>query len=248
MHRRSLSLTLALACLLLAGCGGEKEAREYAAQLAAILKNYQAQVDKHLQAQVDAYNDLARVLDVAATDDAKGISETDRRERSLAFADQLLSMGNSQFEGLTRTQFRETLDAFAKVEVARNRAMVTRDLDSYRRFLEGTQDLEQATADIAQLEKQFADLSKKSGAVDQIKRLAAFGQDVKSRYDRLLCDGSKSEQQELQDQIAALDKQLSDPATKDPEKLKLTAQKTNSQAALKQVNDRIQACPPGASQ
>ncbi len=251
MRIRIKTLSAALLCTLMTGCAGEEQARQYAAQLAAILKSYQDNVDKHLKAQVAAYESLAKALDESASRDVQRTSETDREERAVQLADQLLSASAEEYSSFTRTRFREALGAFAEREFGKNRDMVTRDLDSYRRFLVGTQDLQQEAADVGQLEKQFTDLSKKSGTVDQIKRLAAFGQDVKSKYDKLLCDGSKSEQKDLQDNIAALDKKIADAGTKESDKPNLTAEKAKAQAALQQVNDRLKSlssCSNSSSQ
>jgi hypothetical protein len=235
-------LSLAVLCMLMTGCAGEQEAREYAGQLAAILSNYQNNVDRHIRAQMAAYEQLSRELDDAAIRDAQRSSETEREQRTVQLSDQLLSASPGEFSAFTRTRLREALGDFADREFEKNREMVTRDLDSYRRFLLGTQDLARESADVSQLETQFSDLSRKSGAVDQIKRLAAFGQDVKDKYGKLLCDGSKAEQKDLQDNIAALDKKLTDPGTSASDKPALTAEKTKAQGALQLVNNRLSSC------
>jgi hypothetical protein len=228
--------------VLLSGCAGEEEARQYAAQLAAILTSYQQHVDAQIKAQTEAYDDLFSELDNAALKDQRGQSESERARRTVELADRLLSASEQEYARFTRTRFRETLDAFAEEEFAKNRDIVTRDLESYRRFLAGTQELRQQAAEISQLEKQFTDLSKKAGPLDEIQRLAAFRGEVKSRLDKLICDESKTEQKDLQDNIVAANKKLNDSATPDSEKLLLAADKARAEAALSQVKSRLAGC------
>ncbi len=237
MRSRRNLLPVTMLGLLAAGCGGEKEARQYAAELAAILQNYQASVQKHMQEQQTAYEKLAHELDKAEQKDSRGNSDLEREQRVVALADQLLSDSPAQAAAFTRTRLREALEPYAATESAKNREMVTRDLDAYRRFLTGIQDLEKEAADISQLQKQFVNLSKKSGSLDQIKQLAAFGQDVHGKYEQMLCDGSKSEQTDLQSNLTALDTKIA--AASDTDKPALEAAKAKVNADLSKVNARI---------
>ena len=125
MHATHISYILIIIAAVLTGCGGEEQAREYAAQLAAILQAYQNKVESHIKAQTEAYDAIARELDTAARQDVLGNLDTERNERIMTLRENLSS--SDERSKFTRIQLKQALNDYAQSEFSQNREMVTQE-------------------------------------------------------------------------------------------------------------------------
>lgn len=227
-----------LAILGLTGCGGEDVAQKYAAQLAIVLKSYQAQVDKQLAAQVDTYRKLAQDLDTAAGRDVLGSLDTERAEREIALRDQLLDPNPRTRLRATSTSLRGVMLDYAEHEYATNKQVVTAELDGYKRFLAGIQDLQQESINIAQLRKLLEDLSVKKAAWTHMKEVVSFGQSVKDNFDKLQCDAAKADVTRLTHEISGFDEKIKAAQT-DKDRQTLEDAKKSSSDDLKKAQEKM---------
>ncbi|MBL0161560.1 MAG: hypothetical protein IPP47_31490 [Bryobacterales bacterium] len=242
MNRKRYS-SLAIACFCVAsGCGGEKEAREYAEQLAAILKTYQQKVDAQMKTQADAYSQLAKTLDRAEKEDSIGGLDSDRLERVLTLRDELTSIPASDPVPLTASKLRQMLLEYGQIEFSENEKMLTAELEAHNQSLAGVSDLERDATAIRQLRKQLEDLSKGKNVARQIRDAAAFGQQVHREYNRLRCEGAKGQEKDLNEAIGAIKKKLD--AASDDAALKTTQNKL--EAALSAVTAQLAKCSSGS--
>jgi hypothetical protein len=231
--------TLLLLTLALAGCGDET-ARQYAAQLAEILKSYEAKIDKQMAAQETTYTALAKDLDDAEQRDTSGGQDSERLERELVLRDQLTDPDARRRITMNSTRLRNLISSYVEQDAKLHREQITAEFDAYKRFLASLQDLSQETENVAQLSHMLADLSEKKGVMTRMIELKQFGDQVKQNYDKLKCDGAKAEETRLTAEVAGLTAKAG-AAAKPDDKTALTSAVTKAQADLTAVQTQKNA-------
>ena len=148
MRARTLSSRGAMAtwlvvALMLSGCKGEEEAREYARGLIDVLKTYQAEMLAKSDAEQKAYKALARIYGEAADTDLLASLSTERRERGDRLSDLSLRGSPPSPIGL-----KDMLKDYASRDIDSTRELLLRESDNYDKHLSALNKLAVDTAAI----------------------------------------------------------------------------------------------------
>ncbi len=214
------------ASMLVTGCS-DTVAREYAIQVSATLQKYQESVDEQIRAQLTGYGKIAKILDHAGEQDALGQLETERLESVTKLKDDLLLETPSKRLELNESRLRDALMRYARHDFETNRTSVSQELDSYKRFMAGLQDLDQESANIRILAKLLTDLSEKKGSIDRVKEARQFGQAVQANVTTLQCAGLSAEETDLTAVVKGLADKLATAEKEDLKPLQKARDDTN---------------------
>jgi hypothetical protein len=191
---------LSLAALVLSGCKGEDEAREYAKGLLAVLQKYQAELEGKMAAEQKAYRALVKVYSGAADADMLASLSTDRKERGDRLSE--LALTGKTPGGVT---LRDSLKDYANREIDATHELLLREGDNYDKYLSSLNKLAVDAAAVEQAESAVEALTKKPSLVDEVKSLKEFGSAAKSCLDELTCKS-------LADELKAAKAAQADPA------------------------------------
>jgi hypothetical protein len=227
--RQISALSVLASVVLMTGCS-DAVAQKYAEQLAATLKKYQASVDDQIRVQVTSYDTLAKILSAGAEQDSLGQLETERLEDVTQLKDGLLSANERKRLELNESRLRDRLMAYARHDFDNSRASMTAELDGYKRFLAGLQDLDQDAANITALVKLLTDLSEKRSPAARLKEAGAFAEVVKDNVTKLECAGLTSQETDVSVVVTSLTAKLA--GAKDEDKPTISA-------AIKSANEQL---------
>ena len=240
-------ISVIAASLFVTGCS-DTVAREYAKQVSATLRKYQESVDEQIRAQLTGYGKIAKILDHAAEQDVLGQLETERLESVTKLKDGLLLETPSKRLELNESRLRDTLMRYARHDFEVNRTSVSQELDGYKRFMAGLQDLDQESANLRILAKLLSDLSEKKGAIDRVKEATQFGQAVQDNFTKLQCAALTAEEKDLAAVLAGFDAKLSAPGKEDdPKALQKAKDDTNSRLLAIATAKSDKKCDKGAT-
>ena len=182
MRKATAISMLSAASLVLSGCSGDEEAREYAKGLIAILKTYQTELQGKMAAEQKAYRALVKVYGGAADSDMLASLSTDRKERGDRLAEQAIKGGTPGGVAL-----RDALKDYADRETDATRELLTRESDNYDKYLSSMNKLAVDADAVEHAESAVEVLTKKPSLVDDLKFLKEYGTAAKSCLDELTC-------------------------------------------------------------
>ena len=161
--------------------------------------------------------------------------------------DLLLETPSKRLE-LNESRLRDTLMRYARHDFETNRTSVSQQLDSYKRFMAGLQDLDQESANLRILAKLLSDLSEKKGAIDRVKEARRFGQAVQDNFTKLQCAGLTAEEKDLAAVLAGFDAKLTAPGKEDdPKALQKAKDDTDSRLLAIATAKSVKKCDKGAT-
>lgn len=200
-------LSVLVIALMTPGCS-DKVARDYAKQLAATLKKYQASVGDQIRQQMKSYEQIAKWLEAGREEDTTGHLETERLENVTELKDDLLLVDPRTRLELNESRLRDRLMVYARRDFENSKASMTAELDAYKKFLAGLQSLDQDAANVTSLVKLLTDLSEKRSPVSRLKEAVKFGEAVKDNVNKLQCAALTSQETDIKGVIAELTKKL----------------------------------------
>lgn len=223
---KKLLMTLMLCSLtLLSGCD-DKDARDYAHELAGVLKSYQAEVNQKIKVEQASYKDLASTYAYARQVDVLTTLQNDRLRRAGNLTDALIS-GDTKDAKITPSAIHRLVADYARQDFEATRKMLEEESDGQAEYLASLESLELQAQSLESLTKALEELAKPKSDIKKIKELGKAAREFKDRLDSLGCE-------ELARQIACLNAKLaglSVPTEKDRVKAeidRLTEEMNNS--------------------
>jgi hypothetical protein len=223
---------IAAPMLVLSSCGETKFAETYAARMGEILKTYSDQVDAKIRAEQQSYVDLAKIYDNANVERIKGAMLLERNRRAVATTDRFVrekAALPTQTAQPSRTvawisQIHAEIEQFAELDFQQSQFVFTRELDAYKKSIEGLADMAIEQEGLDELKDTLEVLAKPKSLVERLKAAGEFGCEVNRNF-QLLDTGQK---------IDDLTKAISNES--DAEKKKsLGKQKTDLEAQKKKL-------------
>jgi len=178
----------------------DEDARRLAKEAARVLGNYQAELQKKLDAEETAYRRQAQIESQAQRDQAFAMLEQERIERSRSMALDYLETSKSP------ARWREPLRDYAKADYGVQRQLLLEELDTDSRYLEKIQALEVDKQKIAALKRAFEALAAQPEAVKTAAGLAQAGNETITQFDRMVCAGLAAQIQSKTAEAAAASK------------------------------------------
>jgi hypothetical protein len=174
--RRAAAAALCVALsALTAGC--DDDAREFARQTAALLKQRSAELTRKIDAEVTAYGELATILGNA---ERTVTTTTLRNERN----GRAIGMTADYAEGRRPvSRWQTDLLDYAQVDYTATRELLLAGIDANSRFLQGVQALEIEQAKVDTAAKLLESLEKKPSWKDEVVAVKDFAADVKKAVD-----------------------------------------------------------------
>lgn len=215
--------TLLLLCSLFALTGCDEEAQEYAKQLGTVLNSYQAQVNRKINAEQEAYKSLTTFYAHAQEEDMFFNLALERNKRAREMADEFVSGKKSP---PTASEIRAFLKSYSSYDFDQTRALLENESDASTRFLTNLENLELESQKVESLSKVLEELSKPKRPLRQLKDFASFATQVDKEMQKLVCD-------DLAKEIKCLEKQKgkeTDPKKKEAMEAELTKLKAAFQA------------------
>ncbi|MEO8371109.1 MAG: hypothetical protein ABI806_18135 [Candidatus Solibacter sp.] len=173
---------LSLVSLMLSGCTGDEEAREYAKGLLAILRTYQTELESKMAAEQKAYRALVKVYSGAADADLLASLSTDRKERGDRLSE--LAITGKTPGGVA---LRDALKDYANREADDTHELLTRESDNYDKYLSSLNKLAVDADAVEQAETAVEALTRKPSLIGELKFLKEYGTAAKSCLDELTC-------------------------------------------------------------
>ena len=168
------AICLALSTLT-AGC--DDEAREFARQTAALLKQRSAELTKKIDAEVTAYGELATILGNAERTVTTTTLRNDRNRRAI-------DVTADYAEGRRPvSRWQTDLLDYAQVDYAATRELLIAGIDANSRFLQGLQALEIEQTKVDAAAKLLESLETKPSWKDELAAVTDFAKDVKKAID-----------------------------------------------------------------
>ncbi|MGJ5820092.1 hypothetical protein [Paludibaculum fermentans] len=168
-----------LGALLLTGC--DREAQEFAAKTAALLKEYESKLSQEIGESEKHYQKFAAVEADSAR--RRGIEDDAVARREMAdkwSADYIERVKQAR-------RVREQLLEVAKVQFEINQKRWLSDLDESRIYLEKLEKLQADKEKVEALGKLLGSLTKKQSLVDQGKEIGKFVEATKEELDKKIC-------------------------------------------------------------
>jgi hypothetical protein len=194
--KKLLTAILLCAFAALSGCD-DKDARDYANELAGVLKTYQSEVNRKIGAERASYKDLASTYAYARQVDLYTTLQNERLRRSGELADALLqgekALSPSDIQALVADYARHDFDA--------TRETLEQESDGQAEYLASLESLELQADGIENLSKALQELGKPKSDIKQLKELASAAKQFKEKFDALECE-------DLARQINCLKEQL----------------------------------------
>ncbi|WP_321473561.1 hypothetical protein [uncultured Paludibaculum sp.] len=198
MKKQISASILCTALLILGGCKGEAEAREYAKGLMEVLKTYEAELQGKTAAEQKAYRALAAIYSGAADSNLLASLNTDRKERGDRLADQSISRSTPRGSAL-----QDDLKDYASREIDATHELLTRESDNYDKYLSSLNKLSVDADAVEQAVQAMEVLTEKPSLLGELKFIKDFGVAAKSCLDELTCKS-------LSDQLASAKSDQSD--------------------------------------
>jgi hypothetical protein len=194
---KRLLTAIVLCCLVaLSGCD-DKDARDYANELAGVLKTYQSEVNKKIGAERASYKDLASTYAYARQVDLYTTLQTERLRRSEQLTDALLSGDKT----VSPSDIKALVGDYARRDFDATREALEQESDGQAEYLASLESLELQADGIEKLSKALQELGKPKSDIKRLKELAAAASQFKEKFDSLECE-------DLARQINCLKEQL----------------------------------------
>jgi hypothetical protein len=225
--KRSIHVCLILAASLWSSSCAEKDAREYARKLAALLSSYSQQIDLKLADEEARYVSEAKREEAAIERDAATELEMERLSRAQDAAQQLAA-GSLQPAALLSA----IMPAYAKKDFDQNEALYTKAQDAYTSHLKNLTHLSIEKAKIQALQQALEGLGTEPNLVAQLQEFGKFGSDLKNQINVQTCSAAVDTITARQKSIDALTADIAD-ASKAADKEKNQKKLEIAQADLK---------------
>jgi hypothetical protein len=233
---------LAGSMLVLSGCQGEEEAREYAKGLVAVLKTYQEQLEAKAGGEQKAYKTLAKIYGQAADSDLLASLNIERRERGDRLAD-LAVAGRTP----TGTAILDSLKDYASRDAESTHELLTRESDNYDKYLSTLNRLSVDGDTIENAANALEALTRKPSVLQEVRFLKDFGSAAKGCLDESICKDLANALKAPQANLADPSKVLSDPAKEKARQSALNATITSLKARQKSTGCEMKpSCPMAA--
>jgi hypothetical protein len=181
--RRLFASLLVLAAVTLSGCGGEKEAREYAAKMIPVLDSYQEQLSQKIKAEQASYQELAKTYEQARQDDIKTRLENGRARRSEELGEETAKSDTPP----SLLEIFESLQDYATEDFKTTQTLLQESLDSRAKYLSGLESLEVELQKIKLLKEALTELAKSKSDFRKFKNAADSLLKTHEGFDKLLC-------------------------------------------------------------
>lgn len=193
-----------LAGAILIGTGCDEKARDFALKTKDILDQRSQQLSRKIAAEKAAYNRSATL----AAEDHRMLTDSallnERNERS----DEIAA---DYDEGRKPTSlWRKDISDYARLDNARNRELLTADMDANTRYLDRFETLKIEQDKVDALSKLLASLAAKPSIKDDLARLSGFAEDTKQEFDVKVCKQLKVEKTATDDAGKAATKSYAD--------------------------------------
>jgi hypothetical protein len=243
MKNRTAISILTGSMLILSGCQGEEEAREYAKGLMAVLQTYQGQLQAKAGGEQIAYRTLAKIYGQAADSDLLASLNTERRERGDRLAD-LAVTGKTP----TGTAILDSLKDYASRDVESTHELLTRESDNYDKYLSTLNKLSVDGDTIENATNALEALTRKPSVVKELKFLKDFGSSAKGCLDESICKDLANALKAPQASLADDSKVITDDKAKEQaRKDALNATIASLKARQKSLGcEKNPTCPPAA--
>lgn len=229
--------------LTLSGCDS-KDAREYANELAGVLKSYQVEINKKIAAEQKSYKDLAATHAYARQVDLLSTLQTERFRRAESLTDELLGDGE-----ITPSEMHELVADYANLDFESTRKMLEQESDGQAEYLASLESLELQSENIAALRKALEALAKPKLNIKQLKELGASAKEFKNKFDELQCEELggriaclKTQQAEVDKRTDLSDEQKKTAKEKIQKEIDSLLELTNEQKCDKGKRDKAE-CP-----
>lgn len=215
--RKLLTAIVLCGLAVLNGCD-DRDARDYANELAGVLKTYQSEVNKKIGAERASYKDLASTYAYARQVDLYTTLQTERLRRSGELTDALLrgdkTVSPSDIQAMVADYARQDFDA--------TRETLEQESDGQAEYLASLESLELQADSIEKLSKALQELGKPKSDIKRLKELAAAATQFKEKFDSLECE-------DLARQINCLKAQLKAAKPDEQEKVQAEVERLENQ-------------------
>lgn len=189
--------TAILICSLFALTGCDEKAQEYAKKLGQVLNSYQAQVNRKINAEQEAYKSLTTFYAHAQDEDLFLNLALERNKRAREMAEGYISGQNAP----TTSEIRASLKNYASYDFEQTRVLLENEAEASTRFLANLESLELEGQKVESLSKALEELSKPKKPLKQLKEFVSFATQVDKEMQKLACD-------DLAKQIKCLEKEI----------------------------------------
>jgi len=152
-----------------------------------LLAGYQKAISEQIARQQAAYAAIAQAAEQGRRADIENKLRTERTHRAETMADDFIQRNRPL------THWKDYLLDYAAQDLKANRELLELDSLDGSRFLEGVQNLQIDFDKLQSLDKVLESLNQKKSVLAGLKDLAAVGQDTKTEFDKLVCDGLKQD-------------------------------------------------------
>jgi hypothetical protein len=188
-----------LVCGLLTLTGCDEEAQQYAGQLNEVLKSYQAQVNRKIKAEQEAYRSLSALYANAQEEEVFFRLALERNQRARQMAEELISGKQSP---PTPSEIRAFMKDYANYDFEQTRVLLEEETEASARFLTELENLELEAKKIENLGKSLEELSKPKRSLRQLKEFVGFAMEVDKGVRKLACDDLDKEKKSVEDQLS----------------------------------------------
>lgn len=212
MKRLSATL-MVLICIALSGCGGDKEAREYAAKLIPVLDAYQEQLSQKIKAEEDSYDELAANYEEYRRKDITLRLASERNSRSADLGEEIANAGRAP----SLSKILDGLQKYADNDFKATKEILQEGLDARSKYLTDLESLEIELQKIKLLKESLTELSKEKKNFKQFQEATDFLLKTDAEINKLLCVDLKKEKDALTTEQSA----ATDPEMKEKLELKI---------------------------
>jgi hypothetical protein len=187
-------------CVVLLGVSTaacDEDALRLAREARGVLVTYEKELGRKIAAEQRAYDRQSQVMAVAHREQLASGLEQERIERARTLSLDLV-------ENQTRvTRWREPLRAYAAADYGVQRELLLQDLGSEMNFVARIQALEIDKQKIRAVATALDALSEKISFTDQVKAFAEFAQEVKTDFEKQVCDSLARQLEEASASVKA---------------------------------------------
>jgi hypothetical protein len=203
--KRLSTILLVLISVVLSGCSGDKEAREYAAKLIPVLDAYQEQLSQKIKAEEDSYDELAANYEEYRRKDITLRLASERNTRSADLGEEIANAGKAP----TLSKILDGLQKYADNDFKASKEILEEGLDARSKYLTDLESLEIELQKIKLLKESLKELSKEKKDFKQFQQATGFLLKTDAEVNKLLCVDLKKEKDALtKDQSAATDAEV----------------------------------------
>jgi hypothetical protein len=197
-----------LASLFITACG-DKEVREYAKRLSALLDDYSKQLSARIKADTELYRELSGVYATETERDVYEPLRTERIARSFQASGDLIEGRKSP------SQYMSWMQATAQAEQQRARDYFAGELASLNGSIAGLKNLQVDAAKADILKQSLDDLAQESGLSTKIQDAIGSATAFQNEYDLQACKSLENRLSIAGDSIAAIEDEKKSATTDD---------------------------------